>query len=124
MDQLSKKIGVDETDFSRILDFLPYPFILSEIRGNARCNIFHNRKFIEEIGYTPEEIPTIEEWFHYAYPDLKYRNEIIHEWKRREVIAKNEKRDFIIMQARIHTKNLGDKWYEVKASIVGQIQFI
>ena len=124
MDQLSKKIGIDETDFAQVLDFLPYPFILSELRGDVRVNIFHNKKFLEEIGYTPEEIPTIEEWFERAYPDLKYRNEIIHEWKRRETIAKSEKRDFIIMQARIQTKKLGAKWYEVKASIVGQTQFI
>lgn len=124
MDQIAKKIGIDEPDFARVLDFLPYPFILSEIRENVRYNIFHNKRFIEEIGYRPEEIPTIEQWFQFAYPELKYRNEIIHEWKRREVIAKNEKRDFIIMQAKIHTKSKGDKWYEVKASIVGQIQFI
>ena len=124
MDQISKKIGINEGDFARFLNFLPYPFILSERRGDVRCNIFLNKKFLEEIGYTPEEVPTIEEWFQLAYPDLSYRNEIIHEWRRRETIAKNEKRDFIIMQARIHTKNLGDKWYEVKASIVGQIQFI
>ncbi|HEU5291803.1 MAG TPA: PAS domain-containing sensor histidine kinase [Cyclobacteriaceae bacterium] len=121
MDQLSK---IDKTDLASVLDFLPYPFILSDMRGNIRCNIFHNKKFLEEIGYTPKEIPTIEEWFQYAYPDLKYRNEIIHEWKRREAVAKNENRDFIIMQARIHTKNLGYKWYEVKASIVGHFQFI
>jgi signal transduction histidine kinase len=124
MDQLSKKIGINETDFSKFLDFLPYPFILSEMRGEVRCNIFHNKKFLEEIGYTTEEIPTIEDWFQRAYPDLRYRNEIIHEWKRREVIAKNEKRDYIIMQARINTKNLGLKWYEVKASIIGAVQFI
>jgi signal transduction histidine kinase len=124
MDQLSKKVGIDETDFCKILDFLPYPFILSELRAGVRNNIFHNKKFLEEIGYTPEDIPTIEDWFLHAYPDVRYRNEIIHEWKRREAIAKNEKRDFIIMQARIQTKKLGAKWYEVKASIVGQSQFI
>jgi signal transduction histidine kinase len=124
MDQTTNKIGVDETDFAKVLDFLPYPFILSELRGQVRSNVFHNKKFLDEIGYTPEDIPTIEDWFEQAYPDLKYRNEVIQEWQRREVLAKNEKRDFIIMQARIHTKNKGDKWYEVKASIVGQVQFI
>lgn len=124
MDQISKKIGISETDFAKVLDFLPYPIILTEIRGGIRCNIFHNRNFLEEIGYTINEVPNIEVWFQRAYPDLHYRNEIIHEWKRREVIALNEKQDFIIMQARIQTKHLGAKWYEVKASIIGQVEFI
>ena len=124
MDQILKKIDIDDTDFSKVLDFLPYPFILSDLRGEVRTNVFHNKKFLEEIGYTPEEIPTIGDWFEHAYPDLTYRNDIIHEWKRREAAAKKEKRDFIVMQAHIHTKNQGDKWYEVKASIVGQVQFV
>ena len=124
MDQLSKKIGIDGIGLSKILDFLPYPFLVSEIREDSQQNIFVNRNFIEEIGYSCEEIPTITEWFEQAYPDLGYRDEIMKEWRRRVDSAKDNQQESVIMQAKIHTKKYGDKWYEIKASIQGPIYFV
>jgi len=44
-----------------------------------------NPRFIELFGYTQEDIPTGREWFRKAYPDRKYRNQVISTW-----IADNE----------------------------------
>lgn len=124
MDEISKKMDVEVIDFAKILNFLPYPFIVSERREGTQLNIFHNNKFREEIGYTIDEIPTIDEWFRLIYPDEAYRQEVMLEWKSREAQAKKNDLDFIIMQAKIHTKNNGALWYEVKASISGPVHFV
>lgn len=39
-----------------------------------------NPKFVEIFGYTLEEIPTGREWFRMAFPDKKYRKEVISRW--------------------------------------------
>ena len=39
-----------------------------------------NSRFIELLGYTLNDIPTGREWFRKAYPDKKYRKEVISTW--------------------------------------------
>jgi PAS domain S-box-containing protein len=39
-----------------------------------------NKKFVEMFGYYLEEIPTGREWFAKAYPDPKYRHQVISLW--------------------------------------------
>lgn len=124
MDHSSKNIPATEAHLTRVLDFLPYPFILSERGEHAQRNVFHNQKFIEEIGYTTEDTPTIDDWFLKAYPDSAYRKEIKEEWARRETAAKKAGEDFIMMKARVTTKNKGDIWYEVKSSVHGPLYFV
>ena len=47
----------------KILDFLPYPFLISESRNGVLTHVYLNNPFIDEIGYTLEEMPTINEWY-------------------------------------------------------------
>lgn len=39
------------------------------------------------FGYSTEEIPTIDRWWELAYPDPEYRELIISEWKKLQLIA-------------------------------------
>jgi len=41
---------------------------------------YNNPKFIEMFGYTLAEIPSGRDWFRKAYPDKRYRNEVISTW--------------------------------------------
>lgn len=124
MKRVSTDIGIDGLNVEKVLNFLPYPFLLSEFKEHSRRNIFVNNKFVEEIGYICADIPTINEWFKIAYPEPLYRESIVEEWHRRSATAQCEGRDFVLMQAKVHTKNHGDKWYEIKASVVGPVQFV
>lgn len=121
MDKISEYMGIERDSLVRALNFIPYPFLLSEYRNGSQCNIFVNQRFVEEIGYTCEDIPTIDDWFVKAYPDDKYRNEILQDWATRLDKAHSNGFDSVIKQARIHTKQHGTKWYEVKASVRGSI---
>ncbi len=124
MDKISEYMGIERDSLVRALNFIPYPFLLSEYRDGSQCNIFVNQRFIEEIGYTCEDIPTIEDWFKRAYPDNSYRDEILKDWDRRLEYARNTGFDSVVKQARIQTKENGIRWYEVKASVHGKINSV
>jgi signal transduction histidine kinase len=102
--------------FARIANFLPYPFIMAKFKNNTYVNAYLNERFLEEIGYTVSEIPTIDDWFQKAYPDSVYRLEVISQWNQLLEEAKRDGRTDVKMNVRIATKKRGEHWYEVKSS--------
>lgn len=124
MTQPLGRLKLDKINLEKVFNFLPYPLLVSEIVDGVRQNIFVNRAFEEEIGFRLSDIPTIDSWFEIAYVDTTYRSEITSRWKQQESLANQSGADAIVMQAKINTKSSGDQWYEVKASIHGEIQFV
>lgn len=124
MSILLDNFRIDKKILQRILDFLPYPFLIAEFRNGTHTNIYTNQKFAKEIGYTIAEIPTIDDWFEKAYPDPDYRDQIMKSWGMLYQVAQRKREDSVVMKANIHTRNKGDKWYEVKSSIFGRVQLI
>ena len=61
--------------FFRWLDFLPVPTAVDRVvgvdeRGFPRQQLlFHNRRFVELIGYTVEEFTDSRRWLETVYPD-------------------------------------------------------
>lgn len=124
MSTLLDQLNLNDDTVKGILNFLPYPFLVSELRGSKRQNVFVNQKFLDEIGYTCEDIPTNEEWFEMAYPDPIYREEVKEQWTSRAVQAQKLKEDSVFLRALIHTKRKGDRWYEVKSSLSGSFYLV
>jgi signal transduction histidine kinase len=118
------RLNIEKETLKRILDFLPYPFLVSETIHGRRQNIFVNEKFIQEIGYTCEEIPYVEDWFNLAYPNPIYKQEVKDEWNLRSTEAIKAGKDSVFLQAKVHTKNMGDRWYEVKSSVSGSMHLV
>ncbi|MDZ7700302.1 MAG: PAS domain S-box protein [Deltaproteobacteria bacterium] len=56
------------------------PFGISLIDKDGRYQ-YLNPKFREMFGYGLEDIPTGKEWFQKAYPEEKYRREVVKIWK-------------------------------------------
>jgi signal transduction histidine kinase len=117
-------LASDKDFLERILDFLPYPFLLAEGKGGTYCNSYLNKKFQQEIGYSLEEVPTIDAWFHHAYPDETYRQEVMNGWALRFSVAKESMQDAIVMKVLIQTKYGGKRWYQVKATIIDNLQVV
>lgn len=115
---------IDQFQIERILDFLPYPFIISDLQGSRRVNIYANKKFQEEIGYSLEEIPDIDSWFEKAYPDPLYRAITVGGWNDQVKEALRNGKDSVLMRVIIRTKYNGDKWYEVKSSISSSMNLV
>ena len=42
---------------------------------------FRNRRFVQDFGYTEEDVPTLREWAQRAYPDPAYRDKVARAWK-------------------------------------------
>ena len=41
---------------------------------------FFNDRFVKVFGYTVDDVPTLEDWFQRAYPDMDYRNWVMENW--------------------------------------------
>jgi signal transduction histidine kinase len=118
------RLSIETETLQRVLNFLPYPFLVSELQRGRRKNIFVNEKFIDEIGYTCNDMPYVEHWYNLAYPDEIYREEVKEEWNLRSTQAIIDGKDSVFLQARIHTKHNGDRWYEVKSSVSGNVHLV
>jgi signal transduction histidine kinase len=113
-DRLLDRITAEHTTVRKILDFLPYPFLLSRKKDEDRENLFVNESFIDEIGYTLADIPTRSAWFSLAYPDTPYREKMIRTW---ENLGKINRFGHQItqVQAKVRTRGKGDMWFEIKS---------
>ena len=114
----------DKARIEKILDFLPYPFLISECREHTYHNLYFNKKFVEEIGYTVTDMPTIDDWFIVAYPDETYRNEVMSGWKERTRAAIERGEDSILMRVIVRTKHDGYQWFEIKSTTSKQFQMV
>ena len=123
-DQDRNELRISRFELHKVADFLPYPFIIAEVINGIHFNTFLNEKFSEEIGYTLEEIPTIETWYDYAYPDEIYKENVIRAWNQEEIKSKQEGKVFVKMKSQVTCKNGIKKWYEIKASVVDKLHVV
>jgi len=77
----SAQLGLrhSEARLRRILDHAPIP--MGWISNEPMPRVIDiNRRFREVLGYTLEDIPTLEEWARQAYPDENYRQQLSVRW--------------------------------------------
>ena len=110
--------SISRFDLHHVADFLPYPFIIAEVIDGQHLNTFINESFKHEIGYSLEEIPTIEDWYLHAYPDPTYRDNVIKVWDEEENSSKKTGIILVRKISHVTCKNGNKKWYEIKASVV------
>ncbi len=67
-------LGESEARFQKIIEQSPMSMAIVAMDGTIE---YINRKAVETFGYAHEEIPTMERWWIQAYPDEKYRKEVI-----------------------------------------------
>jgi two-component system cell cycle sensor histidine kinase/response regulator CckA len=79
--------------FFSILENAPYGVALIDLGGKY---IYINPEFTTITGYTLEDVPTGRDWFQRAYPDPKYKKEVIETWKEDQSKRKVADRDFSI----------------------------
>ncbi len=74
---IENSLRESEEKFRMLLESIPLPVAYSNSAGEI---VFRNERFLQVIGYTQEEIPTINEWWLKAYPDEVYRKWVIDNW--------------------------------------------
>jgi PAS domain S-box-containing protein len=69
-----------EAHFRQLVSFLPIPLAFYNSRGEV---VSVNERFTRVLGYTLDDIPTVNEWFRRAYPDEAYRRQVLEAWTKR-----------------------------------------
>ena len=75
------------------------------ISVDADENTMINPKFTEVLGYTPEDISTLNEWWPLAYPDPDYRQWVIENWESAVQRAIENNTDIMSDEYRVTCKN-------------------
>jgi signal transduction histidine kinase len=109
-------------EIKKIMDSVKMPIII--YNENEDINLFANKCFIEEIGYTKEEIPNINEWHIRAYPDKQYRDELKKNWEKLLKEAQQGDEVDAKQTVRIRSKSGMYKWYEIHRNVVGAVDVI
>lgn len=102
------------------LDFIPMPALVSEMTGpdnSSNRPRFLNAAFLEQIGYTLDEIPNIEIWFELAYPDSTIRDASRNEWYQAVDKSLADGRRTAEASALIQCKNGQQRWFMVTAQV-------
>ncbi|MBU2465617.1 MAG: PAS domain S-box protein, partial [Bacteroidetes bacterium] len=75
--EVQKEIQKSEEKFRNLFNSVSIP--LCHVKEDGKMESINNR-FKEHLGYTLEDIPTIDDWWKKAYPDKKYREWVMKNW--------------------------------------------
>lgn len=98
----TRKLQDSESNFRSFLDVAPVGIIISDENENV---IFINRKFSELFGYTIREMPSVNEWWPLAYPDVNYRKIISERWEKTVKVAMENRSGIDPVEAEITCSN-------------------
>lgn len=112
-ERAEKKLRESEAKFRSVIEATPVPLALNDEQGNIT---YLNKAFIETLGYTIDDIPTLEDWWPCAYPDPQYRQQVATRWARNLEEAKDTHIDFVPMELNITCKDSRMRTFLVSAS--------
>jgi PAS domain S-box-containing protein len=67
-----------EVQFRRFFDMMPLPLSYTTKEGGQ---VYSNDSFFQAFGYTPDDMPTLKEWWRRAYPEEEYRRWVVDTWE-------------------------------------------
>lgn len=76
--QAEEALHRSEENFRLLMESISLPVAYIHPEGEI---IFRNTKFMQMFGYTMEELPTVEEWWQKAFPDVRYRKKVKEDWQ-------------------------------------------
>lgn len=112
---------VSTSELIKLADFLPYPIIISENRGDENWYLFFNQNFTDKIGYELSDASNSVELVKLLYPEEEYRDEVIKKWRSKESDVQEKGKQYIKIKAKLTCKSGEKKWYEIKGSIVNNL---
>lgn len=70
-------LKLSEEQFRALFEDVPIPLCYVNEHGELAKR---NKAFLRVVGYTQEEIPTLDQWWPLAYPDERYREWVMETW--------------------------------------------
>jgi PAS domain S-box-containing protein len=103
-------LRTSEIRFRRLLEMVPLPMCHVDREGVID---FRNRRFMQLVGYTEDELPTLAEWWLRAYPDAEYREWAAETWG--EVVKRSAEqgRDIDPIEYRVTCKSGEERIMEI-----------
>lgn len=107
--------------FETIIKEAPISIVVTDKKGDIE---FFNDKFIQNFGYTLDDVSTAEEWWSFAYPNMDYRLMVQESW--RNAIDKAEKSDTQIetLELDLTCKDGSVRYCEFNMMPLGEISVI
>lgn len=91
------------------------PVGIATVDLNEKMPNHYNDFFLKLFGWDNNDISTVDEWFEKAYPDEKYKNEVIKNWKKiASITEKNGLPYSPPMETKIYCKNGNIKFCECR----------
>ena len=100
-----------------ILDTLPISIGVVDQEGQI---VFFNKNFSTFLGWTLDDISTLNEWWEKAYPDAEYRVEAMDQWIAAVEEAIAAETDIAPNIYRIADKNGGFHLAEISGAFIGR----
>lgn len=112
-ERVEMKLRESEAKFRSVIEATPVPLALNDEQGNIT---YLNKAFIETLGYTIGDIPTLDDWWPRAYPDPQYRQQATTRWAGNLEEAKRNHNDFVPMELNITCKDSRTRTFMVSAT--------
>lgn len=110
-----------QAQLQAILDSSPIGIGWSDVDGTVE---YINQKFTELFGYTLDDIPTVEHWYLLAYPDDRFRKDVIGSWARETAHARHAGTKPPVLEAPIVCKNGKVRHVIIAVSWVGKRRLV
>jgi PAS domain S-box-containing protein len=101
-ERAGKALLQSESRLRAAIEASPVPSALNDEQGNIT---WLNRAFLQTVGYTAEDIPTLADWWPRAYPNPRYRQWVVDTWAARLEKARRTGTPFDPVELRIKCKD-------------------
>ncbi len=113
---MAKRIQLED-----ILNLSPIGIGWSNVDGTIE---YINHQFTKLFGYTLEDIPDLEHWYHKAYPDASYRARVIVPWQEATAKASRDKTHPPELEAKVTCKDGSMRYVAIRVSWIGEKRLV
>ena len=106
-----------KVELKDILEFSPIGIVWSDVSGKIE---YVNKQFSKSFGYELEDLSNINEWYQKAFPDKKYRDEVILPWGEQVVLSKKEGTQVPELETNVRCKDGSEHRVLISISWVGE----
>ncbi len=99
---VEEQLTQSEERYRKLIKLAPVPLCFVDKRGVI---IHYNDRFSQVFGYTPDDIPTLKEWWGLAYPDADYRRWVLYTWEAAVKRAAEQNTDIEPIEYKVTCKN-------------------
>ena len=118
---IQKTLSESENRFKIMIEKSPLPMVITDANQDL---LFLNEKFTRLFGYTLNDIPTAQAWWHMAYPDPEYRKKVRSSWEAAIEEAEGSSMDIGMQVWEITTKDQNIRTCEFNMVPLGDMSLI